>query len=57
MQNIKVLIKYLESDTAPSTIIDIGHPWAQSPRTIGSISTMYMSILFMRDLLPEEDGY
>jgi hypothetical protein len=51
------LIKYLENETAPSTFIDIGHPWAQSPKTIGSIATMYMSILFMRELLPEEDGY
>jgi len=47
----------LENDSEPNTYIDIGHPWAESPKTIGSISTMYMSILFMRDLLPEEEGF
>lgn len=26
------------------------HPWAKSPTTIGSIATMYLSILLMRDL-------
>jgi hypothetical protein len=38
-------------------VIDIGHPWAQSPTTIGSIATMYLSILFMREVLPDEEGY
>jgi len=51
------LIKYLENDEPPATPIDMGHPWAKSPSTIGSISTMYLSILFMRDLRENEEGY
>ena len=35
----------------------MGHPWAQNPTTIGSIATMYLSILFMRYLVEDEDGY
>jgi hypothetical protein len=35
----------------------MGHPWAKNPTTIGSIATMYLSILFMRYLVEEEDGY
>ena len=35
----------------------MGHPWAQNPTTIGSIATMYMSILFMRFLVVDEEGY
>ncbi len=50
-------MKYLENDTKPTTLIDIDHPWAKSPTTLGSIATMYLSILFMRELLPNDEGY
>ena len=52
-----MLIKYLENDAAPAMNIDMGHPWAHSPKSIGSIATMYLSILFMKDLLEGEDGF
>jgi hypothetical protein len=35
----------------------MGHPWAKNPTTIGSIATMYLTILFMRYLVEEEEGY
>jgi hypothetical protein len=35
----------------------MGHPWASSPTTIGSIAIMYISILVMRQLSEEEPGY
>ena len=47
----------MENEAYLQNVIDIGHPWAKSPTTIGSMATMYLSIIFMRDLLPEEDGY
>lgn len=40
-----------------ATTIDMGHPWARSPASIGSIATMYLSILFMRDIKEGEDGF
>jgi len=55
--DINILIKYLESDDPLATVIDMGHPWAKSPNTIGSIATMYLSILFMRDIKEGEDGF
>ena len=42
-----VLIDYLENNTAPSSPMNIGHHWAKSPTTIGSIAAMYMCILFI----------
>jgi hypothetical protein len=52
-----VLLKHLENEEAPASTIDMGHPWARSPTTIGSIATMYLSILFMRDIKEGEDGF
>ena len=37
--------------------INMGHPWADSPLTIGSISLMYMQILLMRDIPYDSPGY
>lgn len=48
--DINILIKYLDNDSQPATSIDMAHPWAKSPTTIGSISTMYLCILFMKDI-------
>ncbi len=52
-----MLIKHLENNTKIMAKVDIGHPWASNPSTIGSIASMYMSILFMREVLPENYGY
>jgi hypothetical protein len=57
MQNVPVLMKYLEDNTLPSKYVDIAHPWAAGPKTLGSIATIYLSILFMRDLNSDETGY
>ena len=35
----------------------MGHPWAESPSTIGSISLMYMQILLMREIHYGEADY
>jgi hypothetical protein len=55
--DLKVLVSYMEDDTRPATVIDIGHPWAESPTSIGSIATMYTSILFMRENITDDDDY
>jgi len=47
----------LENDEELASKINMGHPWAKSPTTIGSIATMYLSILFMRDIKDGEDGF
>ena len=37
--------------------INMGHPWADSPVTIGSISLMYMQILLMREIPYDSPGF
>ena len=33
------------------------HAWAESPKTIGSISMMFMGFMIMREMDPNELGY
>jgi hypothetical protein len=47
----------MDSDEALAFPIEMDHPWAQSPQSIGSIATMYMSILFVREFQIGELGY
>jgi len=54
---MEVLIRYLENNECPAMAIEMEHPWAQSPKSIGSIATMYLSILFMKDVRDGEDGF
>jgi len=51
------LIKYLENNEPPAVPINMDHPWAKSPTTIGSISSMYLSILFLKEHREHEDGF
>ncbi len=36
---------------------DINHPWASPPKTRGSLSTMLVSMFFMRDVYLGEFGF
>jgi hypothetical protein len=35
----------------------INHPWVSPPQTIGSLATMNVSLLFMREIAKGEVGY
>ncbi len=35
----------------------INHPWVSAPQTIGSLATMNISLLFMREMEPGDFGY
>jgi len=29
--------------------IDMGHPWASNPKSIGSLATMYLCLFFIKE--------
>jgi hypothetical protein len=37
--------------------VDLGHPWVSPLATIGSNATMYISIIFMKNLFEGDEGY
>ncbi len=37
--------------------VNMGHPWANSPQTIGSLTLMYLTIIFTRHSENEISGY
>ena len=48
------MIYFLDKNKELNEELDYQHPWATSPKTFGSLASMYLAILFMKEDDEEE---
>jgi len=54
---VEVILNYIQEDMKVDDFKSLEHAWAEAPKTIGSISMMFLGYMIMRELSPEELGY